>query len=48
MHINLSVKEAMASEYIKEWRAAMDEEISNLMMFNCFEQVPRKQAQPPC
>ena len=33
----VSVKEALESEHAAEWRAAMDEEISNLLKFGCFE-----------
>ena len=40
----LSVGEAAASEHAAEWRAAMDEEISNLEKFRCFNKVPRSQA----
>ena len=39
-----TVKEALSSKYAKEWRAAMDEEISNLIRFNCFERVPKSEA----
>jgi hypothetical protein len=40
----VTVNEAMASEYAKEWRAAMDEEINTLIKFGCFERVPRADA----
>ena len=40
----LTFAEAMASEHACEWRAAMDEEISNLMKFDCYDKVPRTQA----
>ena len=40
----LSVKEAMASEHAKEWKAAMQEEIDTLDKFHCFDFVPRAEA----
>lgn len=39
-----TVVEALASKYAKEWRAAMDEEMSNLIKFGCFDEVDRDQA----
>jgi hypothetical protein len=39
-----SVKDAMASEHAIEWKAAMDEEIQNLIKFGCFNRVPASQA----
>jgi hypothetical protein len=40
----ITVSEAMQSEYAKEWRAAMDEEMNTLIKFNCFERVTRAEA----
>jgi hypothetical protein len=40
----VTVTEAMKSEYAKEWRAAMDEELATLIKFNCFERVKRADA----
>ena len=40
----ITVREALTSEYAKEWRAAMDEEITNLIKFQCFTRVPKTQA----
>ena len=40
----LSVDEAMASGHADEWRAAMDEEIGNLVKFHCYDVVPRAEA----
>jgi len=40
----LTVREAMASEHASEWRAAMQEEIDNLVRFQCFKMVPRSEA----
>ena len=40
----LTVAEAQASEHAAEWRAAMDEEITNLNHFGCFQKVPRSEA----
>jgi len=39
-----SVKEALSSENAAEWRAAMDEEIANLIKFNCFKRVTKADA----
>jgi len=40
----LSVAEALASDYAEQWRAAMDEEIDNLIKFQCFDVVDRADA----
>jgi hypothetical protein len=39
-----TVVEALASKYAKEWRAAMDEEMTNLIKFGCFDEVDRDKA----
>jgi len=41
----VSVDEALSGEYADEWRAAMDEEIANLIKFKCFVRVPKQTAQ---
>jgi hypothetical protein len=40
----VTVDEALASNHAKEWREAMDEEIDNLIKFQCFEVVEREDA----
>ena len=40
----MTVKEALASEHADEWQAAIDEEVNNLILYNCFEVVPRSEA----
>jgi len=40
----LTHKEAMASKYAKEWKAAEDEEIANLERMGCFDMVARAEA----
>ena len=35
----ISVEEALQGEHAAEWRAAMDEEITNLIKFECFTEV---------
>ena len=40
----MTVKEALASEHADEWQAAIDEEVNNLILYNCFEVVPRTEA----
>jgi hypothetical protein len=40
----LTVTEALASDHAAQWRAAMDEEIDNLIKFQCFEVVDRADA----
>jgi hypothetical protein len=40
----VTVKEALASEHAEEWRKAMNEEIANLIRFNCFRRVTKAEA----
>ena len=39
-----TVEEAQASEHADEWQAAINEEVDNLIAFNCFDVVPHTDA----
>ena len=36
--------QAQASEHADEWQAAINEEVDNLIAFNCFDVVPHTDA----